>query len=162
LLNIQPKTLRIGKKYVFVPTCHSTNDIALEIIQKNRNFDGTVIVADFQEKGRGQMGAVWKSEAGQNLIFSLALDTSYLNVEKKFFLSMLVALTVLQALLEKYGMRALIKWPNDIICENKKIGGILIENKINGKNLKASVIGIGLNFFQTNFEFETASSLRNL
>lgn len=157
----KPNTQIIGKKSLFLPTCHSTNDEAQQIIQKNENFHGTVIMADFQENGRGQRGNSWESLAGQNLLFSLAIDTSFLNVSQQFYLSKITSLAVYDAVQSLGFSEISIKWPNDILIDKKKIGGILIENNISGKNLKSSVIGIGINVWQENLVNGTSLVLIN-
>jgi BirA family transcriptional regulator, biotin operon repressor / biotin---[acetyl-CoA-carboxylase] ligase len=159
LYNIQPISKIIGKNHVFVPSCHSTNDLALEIIQNSENFHGTVILADYQTQGRGQKGNAWESESGQNLIFSVALDTSFLKIENQFYLSMAMSLAMCNTLRELGFFNTKIKWPNDIFLDEKKIGGMLIENKIRGVYLRASVLGIGINVLQEKFNSKIASSL---
>ncbi len=159
MYNIQPKTKIIGKIHKFVPTCHSTNDLALEIIQNTENFHGTVILSAFQTAGRGQKGNTWESEAGKNLIFSVALDTSFLAVSDQFYISMAMSLAVFDTLQQLNIPNCSIKWPNDVFVGNTKVGGMLIENKSRGQYLRGSVVGIGLNVFQETFESERASSL---
>jgi BirA family transcriptional regulator, biotin operon repressor / biotin---[acetyl-CoA-carboxylase] ligase len=159
LYNIQPNSKIIGKNYLFVPSCHSTNDLALEIIQNNEYFHGTVILADYQTQGRGQKGNTWESESEQNLIFSVALDTAFLKANEQFYLSMAMSLAVCETLLSLGFADAKIKWPNDVFLKAKKIGGMLIENKLRGDNLRSSVVGIGINVFQNKFNSELASSL---
>jgi BirA family transcriptional regulator, biotin operon repressor / biotin---[acetyl-CoA-carboxylase] ligase len=159
LYNIQPNSKIIGKYHVFVPTCHSTNDLALEIIQNNENFHGTVILADYQTLGRGQKGNAWESESGRNLIFSLALETSFLKVTEQFYLSMAMSLAVFDTLVGLGYENVKIKWPNDIFLNGKKVGGMLIENKLRGEYLRSSVVGIGINVLQEKFNSKLASSL---
>jgi BirA family transcriptional regulator, biotin operon repressor / biotin---[acetyl-CoA-carboxylase] ligase len=159
LYNIQPNSKIIGKNHVFVPTCHSTNDLAQEIIQINENFHGTVILADFQTGGRGQKGNAWESDSGKNLIFSVALDTSFLLATEQFYISMAMSLAV-EATLRAFDIEDIkIKWPNDVFLKNKKTGGMLIENKLRGEYLRSSVVGIGLNVFQNEFSNKFATSL---
>ncbi|WP_255075717.1 biotin--[acetyl-CoA-carboxylase] ligase [Lacihabitans sp. CCS-44] len=159
MVNIQPKTLFVGKNLVFLPSCHSTNDIASEIIQNKEFIDGTVIIADHQTAGKGQRGNVWESTPGENLLMSIILKTSFIKIEHQFNLSISVAVSVFEAL-NSFGVSNLsIKWPNDIYLNQKKIGGILIENSILGQKMGNSIIGIGLNIHQTKFENPRASSL---
>ena len=159
MVNIQPKTLFVGKNLVFLPSCHSTNDIASEIIQNKEFIDGTVILTDHQTAGKGQRGNVWESAQGENLLMSVIFKTSFLKIESQFDLSIAVAISVFEAL-NAHGVSNLsIKWPNDIYLNNKKIGGILIENSILGQKMGNSIIGIGLNIHQTKFENPRASSL---
>jgi BirA family biotin operon repressor/biotin-[acetyl-CoA-carboxylase] ligase len=162
LNKIQPKTFFVGKKAVFMTTCHSTNDIASEIIQNNEYSDGQIIVTDFQEKGRGQFGNSWESTPGQNLLMSLIIDTSFLEIKKSFFLNIWSSLGVLEAIenvLFDQKITLNVKWPNDIYLDSKKTAGILIENQIKGNTFGTSIIGIGLNINQSQFENQKATSL---
>jgi len=112
--------------------------------------EGTVVLAQYQVRGRGQAGSYWESEAGKNLLFSLILEPKFLDASKQFYLSMAVSLAMVQ-MLKKHISEACIKWPNDIYSGNKKIAGILIENIIKGSSIDRSVVGIGLNVNQEKF-----------
>jgi BirA family biotin operon repressor/biotin-[acetyl-CoA-carboxylase] ligase len=122
----------------------------------------TVVVTENQIKGRGQQGSTWESEVGKNLIFSVFVVFDALNVLDKKYLSYAVSLAVFEVLQQENIPRIAIKWPNDILSANKKIGGILIENSLKGSKISSSVIGIGLNVNQTRFSstLEKASSLK--
>lgn len=125
--------------------------------------DYTVVVAAHQKEGRGQMGTQWLAEPSKNLTFSVYKQFSFLPNSHQFYISMAVALGVVKALKSLQIPKLAIKWPNDILAEQKKIGGILIENIIKQGQLSASVIGIGLNVNQKFFEdLPKASSLHLL
>lgn len=125
--------------------------------------DFTVVVAEEQTNGRGQMGANWQSEAHKNLTFSVFKDVSFFAINEQFKISMATALAIVNALNELRIPKLNIKWPNDILAENKKIGGILIENIIKNNKLLGSVIGIGINVNQKFFDnLPQASSLQLL
>lgn len=135
----------------------STNDQALA---DARRLDNLSIVATFcQTAGRGQQGNRWSSEAGKNLLFSVFLKEfdcfglAPLPAARQFLLSRAAALSV-AAFLEKWGLAARIKWPNDIYVGDCKIAGILIENGLQGGKLVRSVIGIGVNLGQRDFPSE--------
>jgi BirA family transcriptional regulator, biotin operon repressor / biotin---[acetyl-CoA-carboxylase] ligase len=160
LNKIQPKTLFVGKNQVYLPTCHSTNDIAAEIIQKNGLIDGTVIITDHQTAGKGQRGNTWQSNRGDNILLSFTINTSFLDIKKQFLLSMTVSNAILETLKYFTSNQLKIKWPNDIYTNNKKIGGVLIESTLSGNTLNYSIIGIGLNVNQTLFENPRATSLK--
>ncbi|MDD6210054.1 MAG: biotin--[acetyl-CoA-carboxylase] ligase [Bacteroidales bacterium] len=128
----------------------STNEYLRSLFQKNILAEGTTVTAEFQTKGRGQMGNSWESEPGKNLLFSTFLQPGNVLVNEQFIISQIVALS-LQEMLEQYIAPVFIKWPNDIYYEERKIAGILIENDICGKKILASVIGIGLNVNQEVF-----------
>ena len=125
----------------------STNDAIRECSPEH----GEVVTAEVQRSGRGQKGNGWESERGRNLLFSIYLTPHFLPCQEQFHLSQAVALALTETL-EKYGIAARIKWPNDIYAGDRKIAGILIENSV-GMNgtLLDSVIGIGLNVNQTTF-----------
>lgn len=138
----------------------STNSYLKEISLSKTPKDFTVVVANEQTEGRGQMGTHWQAEASKNLTFSMFKNVSFLDVSDQFYISMAVASGVVNGLNELLIPKLSIKWPNDILSENKKIAGILIENVIKQNKLLGSVIGIGLNVNQKHFnDLPNASSL---
>jgi BirA family transcriptional regulator, biotin operon repressor / biotin---[acetyl-CoA-carboxylase] ligase len=141
----------------------STNDFLKVLSQKNTLENFTVVSAKTQTKGKGQMGEKWFSEPNKNLIISILIKNSTPNIEAIFSLNVTVAVSIIEAL-EKMKINSLhIKWPNDIMADNKKIAGILIENTIKKNGEIESIVGIGLNVNQTNFEnLPKASSLKNV
>ena len=140
----------------------STNSFLKEMISKGIVADYTVVTAEQQTNGRGQMGTVWESDKGKNLIFSMFKDLSMHDVEFPFYISMAISLAILKTLKALNIPDLKIKWPNDILSADKKICGILIENVIKNK-LSSTIIGIGVNVNQTNFEnLQKASSLKNI
>ena len=114
-----------------------------------------------QVKGKGQRDSQWVSEPNKNLTFSIFLSQDKLKLDSIFVLNCWVALAVKNAL-ASFGVPCVsIKWPNDILSENKKICGLLIENLYRGKKFEATIVGIGLNVNQINFgELNRASSMR--
>lgn len=138
----------------------STNTYLKKMSMTGGAEDGLAVVAKFQTNGRGQMGTVWSSQEAKNLIFSVFKDVSFVNITQHFYISMAVSLAVYEALNSLGIKRIKVKWPNDILSENKKIAGILIENVIKLNVITGSVIGIGLNVNQTDFtDLPSASSL---
>jgi len=138
----------------------STNDFLKAMAANNETSDFTVVTAENQTKGRGQMGAVWNSEIGKNLIMSILVKEVLSDVADVFDLNIVVALSVVAVLKKQEIPDLSIKWPNDIMSANKKIGGILIENSIKSDGSIYSIVGLGLNVNQTNFEnLPKASSL---
>jgi BirA family biotin operon repressor/biotin-[acetyl-CoA-carboxylase] ligase len=152
-------TLFIGKVYRRFDELPSTNDWALELLAKSKPPEGTVVRADKQSAGRGQHGSRWESEAGKNLTISVILYPAWLEAQAQFYLSMAVALALRDlALLLMGGLGgASVKWPNDLYLSDRKAAGILIQNTLSGQHLQASVVGIGLNVNQMEFD----SSLPN-
>lgn len=139
----------------------STNSYLKRLSSKEVVKDFTVAITNYQTKGRGQMGTQWSSQDSKNLMFSVFKDNHNTKVEDNFYISMVVAVSILEAL-EAFKIKNLkVKWPNDILSEEKKIGGILIENVIKQSNISASIIGIGININQTIFDnLPQASSMR--
>ena len=113
---------------------------------------GDAVVAVEQTAGRGQRGNTWSSRAGENLTFSLVWEADFLAAKEQFVLSEAVALAVVDTL-AGYGIEATVKWPNDIYVGHKKICGILIEHDLGvAGRLARTIVGIGLNVNQTEFE----------
>lgn len=138
----------------------STNSYLKKLSVTSGTEDGLAVVAKYQTQGRGQMGTMWNSQEAKNLTFSVFKDVSFLKTSHHFYISMAVALAVREAISSFDLGRVYIKWPNDILSDNKKIGGILIENVIKLNVITGSVIGIGLNINQTDFtDLPSASSL---
>ena len=138
----------------------STNSFLRQLGTKEAIEDFTVVVADEQTNGRGQMGTRWNSQASKNLMVSVFKDVSFLNIEHAFYISIVVSLSIFRALESMQIKNLKIKWPNDILADHKKLSGILIENVIKQNKLQASIIGFGLNVNQTEFrELPNASSL---
>ena len=150
----------IGKRIIELTSCHSTNDYALDLIANAEAQSGDVVYAKKQTAGRGQKGNVWLAPEGQNLTFSLILKPLFLRPAYQFELTVFISVALIRYLKSK-GVEAKIKWPNDIYVYNKKLGGILIENKIKGSKLGYSIIGVGLNINQTDFGLLNATSLSN-
>jgi BirA family biotin operon repressor/biotin-[acetyl-CoA-carboxylase] ligase len=148
-------------QFTRLSSLQSTNIYALELLRQKKGFTGTVIVTDFQTKGKGQQGKIWESEKGKNLQFSIIISPM-LAVEKQFELSQFVAICLRQWLDSMSVSVVQIKWPNDILVNGKKIAGVLIENSIQGQEISHSVIGIGLNVNQVGFSIfsRLATSLK--
>ena len=109
------------------------------------------------------MGSKWVSEVGKNLTFSVLVKNVMIPNEKLFDWNIVVALAVLEVLERHEIQKVSIKWPNDIMADSKKVGGILIENVLKSGESFDSVVGIGLNLNQTNFEdLPKATSLKSL
>lgn len=141
----------------------STNSYLRALSTEKVLEDYTIVTASHQTKGRGQLGAIWDSEKDKNLICSVFKRHVELPIEKHFFISIVVSLSIVRALQKFQIPRLHIKWPNDILSEQKKICGILIENVIKQNAMEGSIIGIGLNINQTSFiELPNAASLRML
>lgn len=147
-------------KLIKLDAIDSTNDFLKSLASKDEPDNFTVVTAENQTKGKGQMGSKWQSESGKNLVMSVLVKDFLYNNEEVFNLSVIVSLAVINALKTLNIPKLSIKWPNDIMSYNKKVGGILIENTLKSDGRIVSVVGIGLNVNQTNFDhLPNASSL---
>ena len=118
----------------------------------------SVIAAREQTAGRGQRGNRWKARPGENLTFSVLLRPGEdgipcIPVHGQFLVSQAASLAV-RDLLREEGIAAAVKWPNDIYVGDRKICGMLIENTLAGDRIRTSVIGIGINVNQSEFDPE--------
>ena len=125
----------------------STNDDARD----KKYCEGDVVWADFQTAGRGQRGHEWHSRKGENLTFSVVLEPTFVPIAEQFSVSEVVALSLVDMLAE-YGIEAKIKWTNDIYVGDKKLVGILIEHSLAPTSLRRTIVGVGINVNQTEFD----------
>ena len=140
-------------KITHFKTLESTNQYLQNLLNEGIDIADNIVVTDFQTSGKGQGKNVWESEDGKNLLFSIALDMSFLKAENQFILTQIVSVTMINVLKNYLPEESLfIKWPNDIYFNDKKIAGILIKNEIRGMMMGTSIIGIGLNVNQTSFD----------
>lgn len=149
-------------RIIKVSAIDSTNDFAKDLYRNKSAAENICVVAESQLKGRGQRGSGWISNTGENLTMSLLIPNLHLPVADRFCLSAVISLAVLDALKEKELPKLKVKWPNDIMSANFKIGGILIENFLKDDRITAAVIGLGLNVNQLVFDgLPQAGSLRS-
>lgn len=141
---------------LYYKSCSSTNDIAHKYLL--HAAEGSLIVADYQYKGRGQRGSRWLAASGKNLLFSLVLHPEWLPLSDLFSLNIITSLAIYDALSFYFPKEISIKWPNDIYFLDQKLGGILIETNVS-QVVKTALIGIGLNVNQTDFGFANFTSL---
>ena len=141
----------------------STNNYLKKMILHGGINDYTVVTAKFQTQGKDQLGTEWESEYSKNLICSVYKKNINIKVQDQFVISALVSLALIKTLRKVNLSNMHIKWPNDIMSDNKKICGILIENIVMENYIKDIVIGIGLNVNQTIFNnLPNATSIKNL
>ena len=144
--------LFVGQNLITIKEVDSTNTFLKNTLSNSKPLpEGTVIMAESQYAGRGQQQNRWHSEPGKNLTFSLLLNPTFLSIADQFDLTRAISLGVYDALKPLLGDKLKIKWPNDIYYSDKKLGGMLIENLLQGSQIKQSVIGIGLNVNQQTF-----------
>ena len=162
MYNYSANTQYIGKQFLYLTTCHSTNDLAKTLNSRGLCKNGMVIFTENQTHGRGQQGTSWLSEPGQNLTFSIILRLAHLSLSSQFLFNKALSIHLLGFFRTYFSDPTLafhIKWPNDVYLNGKKIAGMLVENSLSGSHITASVLGIGLNVNQQVFDFPTASSL---
>lgn len=141
----------------------STNRFLRNLSLDSPVQDFTTIVTSHQTNGRGQMGTLWQSQPFKNLTFSVYKKLNFFPFESQFYISMSVALAIIKALEQLNIPKLSIKWPNDILSANQKVCGVLIENVIKQSVIESSIIGIGLNVNQLDFNgLPQASSLKNV
>ncbi len=144
--------------YIYEQTT-STNNLGRESVFRHSD----VIWAYSQSAGRGQRGNKWIGGEGENITFSIVLEPTFLDPSEQFRISQITALALCDAM-GFYGIESKIKWTNDIYVGDKKMVGILIENSINAESVTRSVIGIGLNINQVEFDssLPNPTSMRNV
>jgi len=152
--------LFVGQNLITIQHVDSTNNFLKDLLSNSKPVpEGTVIMAESQYAGRGQQQNRWHSEPGKNLTFSILLKPNFLPVSQQFDLTRTISLGLINAISPFLGEKLRIKWPNDIYYGDKKLGGMLIENILQGSQIKNSVVGIGLNINQDNFPLEVANAV---
>ena len=155
--------LNENRQIIRLEETESTNSYLKKLVREERPEEGSLVIADFQTGGRGQMGNSWFSSKGDNLLFSLLIYPKTVKANEQFIISRIASLAIKNTL-DQFTDDIRIKWPNDIYWQDKKIAGILIENDLQGDRIDNSVIGIGININQQMFPFELPNpvSLRQI
>lgn len=153
----------IGRKIFFYETVGSTNTVALELAEDVE--EGAVVISDGQEKGRGRFGRSWVSPPGVNIYLSILLRPR-IEPDQATLITILSAVACTNALRKTTGLSVTVKWPNDLMASDRKLGGILTEMKIIGKKIVHSVVGAGINVNMEAGDFPdhirtTATSVKN-
>ena len=134
--------------HIHLDEVDSTNNYAMRLIDDDKAQNGQIVSARHQLNGKGQRSKVWTATKDKSLSMSIIVEPN-LPLSKMIVFNKAVAVAVVQAIHSFYPAHSCaIKWPNDIIRDDKKAGGILIENVIRGQQWAYSVIGIGINIFQ--------------
>lgn len=136
-------TAFVGQHVVYWPRTGSTNDEARRLAEAGLP-DGTLVVADYQTAGRGRLGRVWQAPAGDCLLLSLVFRPSLAPGQAQR-LTMACGLAVVDAIRAETGLEAGLKWPNDLVVGEAKVGGLLTELELGGDRVLYAVVGIGLN-----------------
>ncbi|MDR4512886.1 MAG: biotin--[acetyl-CoA-carboxylase] ligase [Nitrososphaeraceae archaeon] len=146
-LDLELKNQFIGKNLIKYNTISSTQERSIFLLEKSphrSNLNGTVIVSDIQTKGKGRLKRKWISSPG-GLWFSIILQSPNIDVLDINLIYMISTLSVCETLNNFIDSKAVIKWPNDIMVNSKKISGILIDTSITEEKIDYLVIGIGIN-----------------
>jgi BirA family biotin operon repressor/biotin-[acetyl-CoA-carboxylase] ligase len=143
LIRQQINTRSFGQKIHHFLRTDSTNRQARNLASEGAS-EGTLVVAEYQEKGKGRFSRVWESPSGQNLLFSLILRPNW-PPRQAFYGTVLASVSLCRAIQEIVDIPVGIKWPNDIYCRDKKLAGILTEFTTDPDRLEYMIIGIGVN-----------------
>jgi len=152
------RTRRVGRRLELRDTTTSTNDDVLSRVE-SENIDGLVIFSEHQSAGRGRMGRTWEAPRGAGLLMSLLL----IDVSKELRggeLCLLTAIAACDAIKACTDINPSIKWPNDLVVDGRKLGGILIESRQRTDGLRAYAVGIGINCLQQRAHFAAELSAR--
>ena len=145
----------MAMKILHFDEINSTNVYLYDKISENNDISDMVVVAAHQTAGKGMDKNRWESEAGKNLLFSMALNVNFLAAENQFKISQAVSVAIVETLQKIINSnKFFIKWPNDIYYGDKKLAGMLIQNTVEGRMMGVSIIGIGLNVNQMQFSKE--------
>jgi BirA family biotin operon repressor/biotin-[acetyl-CoA-carboxylase] ligase len=151
-----PPSQPFGLPFIELQSVDSTNNYARQQIHAGLAQHGMAIFAHEQKEGKGQRGKTWITEKGVNIILSLLVKPRFLQPTQQFQLSACVAIALQEFFMKYAGEFTKIKWPNDLYWQDRKAGGVLIENIVRSRESGAgswdwAIIGIGININQTNF-----------
>lgn len=161
LINL--KTDFLGKNTIYYKEIDSTQNEIYRLIKNNSIKNGTLVMADIQTNGKGTHGRVWHTDEEDNIAFSFYVNVNC-NIQNVEGLTIEIAQIIIEIFENKYGIELEVKEPNDIMYNNKKLGGILTQTKLLGETVKYLVIGIGINTNKKNFSKDiqnTATSIQN-
>ena len=150
----------VAKEVLYFDTIDSTNIEAQELAEKGYP-SGTLVVADKQESGKGRRGRSWVSPSGTGIFMTLMIKPD-INPNNASMLTLVAALAVAKAITSVTGEEALIKWPNDIVVNGKKVCGILTEMNAQFDYINHIVVGIGINVHNESFPEEISQMASSL
>lgn len=150
----------VAKEVLYFDTIDSTNTKAQELAEKGYP-SGTLVVADKQESGKGRRGRSWVSPSGTGIFMTLMIKPD-INPNNASMLTLVAALAVAKAITSVTGEEALIKWPNDIVINGKKVCGILTEMNAQFDYINHIVVGIGINVHNESFPEEISQMASSL
>ena len=149
--DIKLDTEIIGRNFIYAEEVDSTNSV---LLNKTNGFDndGSVILCEKQNKGRGRKDSTWYSTKELNLTFSILLKDRDFSGSKINMINFATSLAAAMAIENLFQLKIELKWPNDVLINGKKVAGILIESSSSGKKIELVVTGIGINVNQTSFQ----------
>lgn len=150
----------VAKEVLYFDTIDSTNTKAQELAEKGYP-SGTLVVADKQESGKGRRGRSWVSPSGTGIFMTLMIKPD-INPNNASMLTLVAALAVAKAITSVIGEKALIKWPNDIVINGKKVCGILTEMNAQFDYINHIVVGVGINVHNESFPEEISQMASSL
>lgn len=140
-LNEYLGTRFVGQKTLYYPVTSSTQDVAKQAVSDGAR-EGTIVIADHQTAGRGRLGRKWISSPEDSILVSIIL---YPEIHELRLLNMIAALAVAHSIEKLTDLKPVLKWPNDVLIEGKKVSGALIESDVSGDKVNSAIVGIGLN-----------------
>ncbi len=156
------RTKLIGQSILYYPEATSTMDVAKQAVREGAK-EGVVVIAERQTAGRGRLGRAWLAPPESSILLSIIL---YPTLEQLPQLNMVASLAVAQSIGKVTELKPVIKWPNDVLIQGKKVCGILIESDVQGEAVNFAIVGIGINVNLDPSSLpevsETASSLGTL
>lgn len=147
---------------IVLTSVDSTNNYLQTLLGNNPLEEGTVVISLEQTHGRGQRGNTWQSLPGDGLYASILFLPQQFSVENQYYLNKAIACGTARYIASKVDQDVRIKWPNDILIGDKKVGGILIENGVRGNQLSSVIAGIGINLNQLDFDLNFATGATSL
>ena len=136
-------TARLGRRIYFYPEIGSTNDVAIELARAGEP-EGTVVMTDHQRAGRGRRGHSWSSPPGRDVLMSLVLRPGS-DARAALPVTLVAAMSISVVLSKLLDVDVGVKWPNDVMCEQGKLAGILAESSSASTGLAHLVVGCGIN-----------------
>lgn len=134
-------TTIVGRRILHYPSLPSTMDLARKLAREGAE-EGTVVLCDEQTEGRGRQGRRWFAPPSSSILMSVILLPA---IEKLPQINMLASLAIVLAIEKMTGLKAAVKWPNDVLIGDRKVAGILVENLFEGGDLQACIVGLGVN-----------------
>lgn len=148
LINLQTK--KLGRSFKYYEKIDSTQSEIWRLIQSKNVKNGTLIMSNIQTNGQGTHGRIWHTDEENNIAFSIYVETRCKPIKLEG-ITLEIAITIKEIFNDFYKVKLQIKYPNDLLCNGKKIGGILTQSKIEEEITKFLVIGIGINTCKMNF-----------